>query len=1297
MSRLLRCGFVVFVLMFVLAAASTANAQVTASISGVVKDAAGGVVPGVTVVVKDDGTALANETVTDADGRYSVKALGAGSYTVTASLTGFKTAEAKGVRVAPGQPLNIPLTLEVGSLTETVTVTSSAELINTETATVTATLNSDQLTRMPTPTRNALNAVTFLPGINTPGSNRDSTINGLPEGFLSITLDGVSNNDNFLRNTDGFFASVTPRQDAVEAVSVTLAAAGATSGGSASGAVTMAFTTRSGGNRFTGSAYEYWRDPSLNTNYYFNRINNQPKNVVGLNQFGARVGGPIMIPGLYDGRNKAFFFFHYEQIRFPNSFTRTRTVYNATAKDGFFRYQCTTGTCQVNLLDLAAANGQITAKDPTMQYILGKISEATASTGTRSPNDPLFDSYVWQSPSSLLEYQPTIRLDYNLTNNHRLSGSFSVITAQRTPDYLNSADPRFPNSPNHRDFTSTRPLMSLSVRSVFSKNITNELRGGLGAFYGMSQFGQPSSVADSGNSPSSFKDQGGFAVVTPSTTDWYTSNGPSWRFAPTYSIDDTLTWVKHAHTLNFGGNYLISNASSDGQQMVPQINLGFDTALDPANAMFSSTNIPGASSTDLTNARNLYAVLTGRVTSINSAAVINPDTGKYEELGPTIYPGGIRQLGFFAQDSWRISRTLTLTGGLRWDVQMPFKPTTSTMSTVTMASICGQSGMGAGGTYSKCNFLKPGSTGGAYPEYVQLKEGTEGYNTDWNNFAPSFSVAWRPNVQDGFMRALLGDPDQATVKGGYSTAFERQGLTVFTSLYGGNAGLSTPLTRNSSSGLPGAGATWPVLLSQKSQLYSASFNPDPVYPILARAGRVDSFQAFAPDIKIAMVQNWTISFARSLSKDTAVEIRYVGNTSGSQWSSLNYNSIRTENILANGFMNEFKLAMANLTANNAAGGTRVGSFAYFGTGTGTSPLPIYLAYLNGSKDSGNAAAYTGGTATWASTSLAGRLVAPNPVPTSAAGDLDGTASRRTNAATAGYAANFFVLNPAVGSANVTDSGAYSDYHAIQMELRRRLSKGLSVNVNYQYAFSEGGSAFDGFSYGRTTVPTANVRHALKFQADWTLPVGRGQRYGADMNKGLDMIAGGWSFNFVGRTQTVLQDFGNVRLIGMTEKELSKMYKYYERPNATTGLTEIWMLPEDVILNTRRAFTTSSTTVDGYGTTLGGAPTGKYFAPANSATCIQERPGDCAPRSLQLLAPWFFRLDFGMTKRFTIHNRMNFEVRFDLLNLLDNVNFNPVANPGSGATIFKVTSAYTDASNTYDPGGRIGQLMFRFNW
>ncbi len=121
------------------------------------------------------------------------------------------------------------------------------------------------------PTRNAINAVTFLPGVNTADINRDSNFNGLPDSFVAITLDGVNNNDNFNKSTEGLFAMVTPRQDAIEAVTVTTAAGGADVGGH--GAVSINFATRSGTNRFTGSAYEYDRAPGLNTNYFFNELN----------------------------------------------------------------------------------------------------------------------------------------------------------------------------------------------------------------------------------------------------------------------------------------------------------------------------------------------------------------------------------------------------------------------------------------------------------------------------------------------------------------------------------------------------------------------------------------------------------------------------------------------------------------------------------------------------------------------------------------------------------------------------------------------------------------------------------------------------------------------------------------------------------------------------------------------------------------------------------------------------------------------------------------------------------------
>ena len=1295
--------------------ASAVSAQSTASIAGVVHDSAGGVVPGVTVIVKEDATGASHETVTDVDGRYQVTALGAGAYTVTAALTGFKTAVAKSIRVAPGQPVTIPLTLEVGSLTETVTVTSSSELINTQTATVASTLNSDQLTRMPTPTRNALNAVTFLPGVNTPGTNRDSTINGLPEGFLSITLDGVSNNDNFLRNTDGFFASVTPRQDAVEAVSVTLAAAGAQVGGGA-GAVTMAFQTRSGGNRFSGSVYEYYRNPSFNSNYYFNKVNGQGKNEVKLNQFGGRAGGPIQIPGLYDGRDKAFFFAHYEQIRFPNSFTRTRTVFNPRVYDGWFRYQFGTDVREVNLLSLAAANGQISTQDAITSRLNGLIDASTKTTGTRSAsNDPLYDSYVWQSPATLFEDQPTIRLDYNLTANNRLTGSWSSITAKRTADYLNNADSRFPGSPNQRDYVSKRPLVAMSLRSVLSRNIVSELRGGLTATYGGSNFGYGSAIP-SRNDPTTFADGGGFAITTPgNTTDWHTSNTPSWRAAPTYSLDESLTWQKNAHTFTFGGNVLVSNARSSGQQIVRGITLGLNTDFDPAAGMFTVANFPGASAAQLTAARNTYAVLTGRVASINSQAVLDA-SGQYVELGPSTLEGGINVYGAFAQDSWRLRPNVTLTAGLRYDIQTPFRPFSNVMSSVTMASVCGRSGLGDGGLYSKCNFNDPNASGGATPEFVLLEKGSEGYKTDLNNIAPSASIAWRPDVQSGFLRTLLGDPNQATVRAGYSEAYERQGLTVFTDLYGSNRGGTITLTRDASTGLVPPGESWPVLLSQTSRLTPLPFNPDPSYPIAVGANRADTLNAFAPDIQIARVRNWTVGLARSVGRDMAVEIRYVGNRGDNQWQRINYNcsgsttatnactGIRGDTLVANGFMDEFKLAMANLAANNASGvANRAGSFAYFGAGTGTNPLPILLAYLNGSRDFGNPAAYANAANTWANTAIASRLSPANPNPNAMARtDLDNNLTRRNQALAAGYPANFFVVNPAVSNNNVTDSGAFSDYHALQLELRRRLSRGLSANVNYQYAFLERGSTFDGFAFGRAWTPTANVRHAIKLQWDWTLPVGRNQRFGGDLHPILNGIVGGWSLNGVGRFQTVLQDFGNVRLVGMTKSEFQDVYKYYFRENTATGIDEVWMLPEDVILNTRRAFSVSNTTLNGYSTSLG-APEGRYLAPANSASCIQVKEGDCAPRRVMILAPWFKRMDIGVTKRFDVGGSRNIEVRFDVLNVMDTPNFTPVTEPTAAnggytaASFSRVTAAYTDASNTYDPGGRIGQLMIRFSW
>jgi hypothetical protein len=1299
------CGAIILASFVALAPAVLAQGGATSSITGVVKDDGGGVLPGVSVIATSRATGSKFEATTNNSGTYSLPSLSAGVYTVTVSLPGFKTSAFSDVRVQLGAPTTLNATLGVGELTETITVSGAgAELINTLTPAVTATMNVEQIAVIPTPTRNALNAVTFMVGVNTSGGMRGSTINGLPESFLNVTLDGISNNDTFNKNTDGFFSPVRPRQDAVEAVTVTTAVGGAEVGGH--GGATINFVTRSGSNQFTGSAYEYFRDKSLNSNYWFNERNGQPPSDVRLNQFGARQGGPIV-------RNKAFFFVHYEEVRNPNDASRTRTTLHQRALDGWFRYNVTAGGQQtvreVNVLDLARANGQIATTDPIVMQTLQAIQASPQLTGSLTPaSDPLLQSYFFLNPGDQGEKQPAIRVDFNVSQNHRLTATYNHFFERRLQDHINGADKRFPGSPNYRQVKTTRPTRSVALRSVLSKNLVSELRGGITRgerlFFGRPELDAPG--------VSNFGDTNGYALNLDQNiglTDWHITNTQSSRSGYQYTLDENLSWQKGSHSITGGVSAFLGRSWEDSQQLTTGIDIGFDATNDPASVLFSTGNFQGASAAQLTDARELYALLTGRVIAVTGLAALDPETNKYVNLGRRRREGKLDVFSGFLQDSWRLTPTLTLNAGVRWDVQTPFSPSNDTMTTASLADICGVSGIGSGGIYDACNFFAPGASGGKVPEFTQLTSGTRGYNVDWNNISPNVGVAWRPSVESGWLRAVLGDPEQATLRGGYGEAFERQGIGGFTGIYGPNPGSTLSLTRNASTGIVGPGETWPVLLRDTSRLYPAPFPETPTFPIPIRPNRADTINAFHPDIEVASARSWTAGVQRALTGNMALEVRYVGTRGVNQWSTLNYNE---RNIIENGFLDEFKRAMTNLRANNAAGGSRSGSFAYFGPGSGTSELPIYLAYLNGRRDADNPAAYTGGTATWTNATLAGRLVHTNPNPNfvssqtvtatnanaNAAGDLDNNLTFRNNALAAGLPAAFFVVNPHAAAVNVRDSGAFSTYHAMQFELRRRLSNGLAVNGSYQYALEEG-SEFLGFHFGRASSPTnASIRHAIKAQWDWAIPVGGERRFGRNLPSVLKAIVSDWQFNGAGRFQRATTNFGNVRLVGMTKQEAQKLYKFDIRNDPQTGLSTVFVMPDDVILNTRRAFSVSTSNPNGYSDL--GAPEGRYFAPANSIDCIQLKAGDCAERAVVLLAPWFTRFDIGVTKKVRIGGNKSLEFRADVLNVFDNINFvvnDPTRTPGSGAGIFQTDSAYRDLDNTYDPGGRLGQLAIRFNW
>ena len=176
-----------------------------------------------------------------------------------------------------------------------------------------------------------------------------------------------------------------------------------------------------------------------------------PKNKINWNQFGVRQGGPIVIPGLYDGHGKAFFFFNYEEFRLAVTAATNRTMISPEAQNGLFRYGCSAaGGCtgEVDLLALAARNGQVSTVDPTVAEMFSMINAATEMQGSVTQNvDRNTLTYSWQPPEFRIERFPFGRVDFNLNNNHRLSGTFLYHKINSDPDIVNSGYSSYPGVP----------------------------------------------------------------------------------------------------------------------------------------------------------------------------------------------------------------------------------------------------------------------------------------------------------------------------------------------------------------------------------------------------------------------------------------------------------------------------------------------------------------------------------------------------------------------------------------------------------------------------------------------------------------------------------------------------------------------------------------------------------------------------------------------------------------------------------------------------------------------------------
>jgi hypothetical protein len=1276
----------------------------TGSLAGTVTDPSAAVVAGATVVVRSNATGQEFTATTADNGTFNVPALASGNYTVTITAGGFKQAVLPDVKVDVGQPSSVSVALEVGAPTETVTITGAGgELLQTQTATVGTTITGRQIVEQPQASRDALDLITLLPGVQTTGRPRTSTVNGLPKGALNITIDGTDVQDNLISSNDGFFTYVRPRIDAISEVSISTATPGAESSGD--GAVQIKFVTRGGTNDFRGSLYWYHREPTLSANYWFNnatlppdpKTGRAPINRILLNQYGVRAGGPIYLPKLYDGRDRAFFFVNYEEFRLPEQQLRQRVILSPEAQAGVFRYVTPAGVVTRNLFELAAGAGLPSTPDPTVAALLTQIRASTAQGGVQSrPNDPNRQDFSFVGQGGQSRYFTTVRFDYNINRNHSLENIWNYQEFGGKPvDFLNGTDPSFPGFPNTAGQISQRFTNTTALRSTLSATLINEAR--FGVLGGRSAFGPIGS--------DQFANQGGFdlnlndlAITDASAVAAFPQRfnrafgvnfGSSVRGTPVFNFSDTLTWVRGTHSFNFGGNYnLIRTYSFASNNIVPNVNFGI-AAGDPAETLFTSANFPGASSTDLFTAAQLYATLTGRVSSIDRTAYLNE--GSYQLHGPLVTKFRQPQYALFAQDSWRYRPNITLNLGLRWEPQQAPVSENDSFAYLPYEDVFGISGVG--------NLFQPGASGGQSPQLELLRPGQKLFETDYNNFAPTVGVAWSPDWQRGIFNRLFGTAGQSVIRAGYSVAFVREGVGAVTQPLQGNPGGTLNATRDTALG------TLPIgtLLRNPGGVAPPAFNATPSYPITPPVNAAIS--AFDPDLKTGTVHSWTVGFQREITKDTVAEIRYVGTRGRDLWRRFNLNEI---NVIENGFLNEFRVAQANLAANRAAG--RGNTFAFTGA-PGTSPLPILFSYFQGAGDPTNSALYTSAQFTNAT-----RLTQLNPNaanPVGFAGALVGTTAFFNNGTAAGRPANFFLVNPAVrsGAASLTTNDTETWYDAMQVELRRRMAAGLLLQLNYtwsksltNYFFSSQNTLGQPLTLRpenerleRFRAPQ-DLRHTFKVNWIYELPFGRGRQWLADSNGLVDRLIGGWEWHGTGRVQSGRPfQLGNVQVVGMTVDELQRAVDARRQPDGT-----VTYLPDDIILNTQRAFSVSSTGVGYSGT----PPEGRYLAPANSHGCVQGFTGGCGFSNLILEGPRFVRFDMSLVKKFRFTETTNLELRAEFLNALNNINFLvggtsavdvATAAPSAAATYGRITAAYQDISTTNDPGGRPIQFVLRFNW
>ena len=812
-----------------------------------IQDPQGAAVPGAAITATQTETAAKFKTVSEPNGQYTIPFVPPGTYGIIVAAPGFKTYDRSGFQVTANERLPLNVTLELGQTSETMNVSAEASLLETSTASAGQVINSRQIENIPMNGRTPLTLAQLAFGVipncdprfNRPFDNAGPSgfsIGGAPAQTNEILLDGapdVTANDR---------VSYNPPVDTIQEVKVEIFQADAAYGHTGGGTVNQ--ITKSGGNKFHGTAYEFNQTSALESRNFFLSRSGQTLPVGRFNQYGTTLGGPIWIPKVFDGRNKLFFFFAYEGIKDSYPETITTTVPTAAERTGDFSALLNAGpNYQIYNPFTGVSQGSRIARQPFAGNIVPpSLLNPIAKNYLQYyplPNAPGrsdgANNYVANSVRSDVFGSEFGRLDYNISDRHKVFGTVHVNdrTENRGNLFFNIGTGNFLTRANRGanidDVVTINPTTLINTRVSWNRFVESSAKPSSG--FDFTKLGFPANLLAASrqrvlpivNFGGAFQQLGDNAGnVTPFDI---------------FQIFSSLNKNKGSHNLKFGVDLRLYRES----------NVAFGNS--SGSYVFGTpwTRGPLDNSSGAPLGQEFAAFLLGLPTSGSGGFDVNA-----ARTNQAVY------FALYAQDDYRIRSNLVINFGLRYDKDLPtterYNRSVNGFDPNTANPIAAQSKAAYAANpiaeRSAANFLVPGGVLFASSGNRQV------YNTNSLYFSPRFGFAWTPKLGGG----------KTVIRGGYS-------VFVFPIITGGI-------------NQPGFGQTTDVVSTLDSYLTpnATLSNPFPLgilqptgssLGLSTNNGKGITF--YNPHPLNPYSQRWTLGVQRQLAGNLVVEVGYIGN------------------------------------------------------------------------------------------------------------------------------------------------------------------------------------------------------------------------------------------------------------------------------------------------------------------------------------------------------------------------------------------------------------------------------------